>query len=65
MKAEDLASLREALRDLRFIQAASVVATHQQGTKPIKAYMAKLARLDDLLEKEYNKVREEENVRSI
>lgn len=64
MTPEDLLDLRSALRDLRFIQAASVVSTGQQDTKPIKAYMAKLTRLDEVLEQEYNKERVLNDVRS-
>ena len=52
MTPEQYRLAADAVRDLRFIQAASVVATKQFNTKEVKAYMNSLAVLQQVLEQE-------------
>lgn len=52
MTKEDLREISNAIRDLRFIQAAAIVALGQKGTKPTIAYMNNLASLLKKVEQE-------------
>ena len=49
---EQLADIRKVIGDMRFMQAAAIVASGLNDTKRGKQYMAKLADLDELLEQE-------------
>ena len=52
MTKEDLQAVRKVIGDMRFIQAASIVASGANETKQAQAYMRELHRLDKLLEQE-------------
>lgn len=52
MKLEDLQALKKVVGDMRFIQAASVVASGLNSLKQSQQYMKELHRLDKILEKE-------------
>lgn len=52
MTRENLMALKKALFDLRFIQAAAVVALGTNDDKATKAYMANLTQLDKVLDQE-------------
>lgn len=52
MTREDIMALKKALLDLRFLQAAAVVALGSSETKQSTAYMANLTRLDKVLDQE-------------
>ena len=52
MTKEDLQAIRKVIGDMRFIQAASVVASGLNEHKQAQAYMRELHRLDKLLEQE-------------
>ena len=49
---EDLQSVRKVIGDMRFMQAASIVASGLNDSKQASAYMKELARLDKLLAQE-------------
>ena len=49
---EDLQSVRKVIGDMRFMQAASIVASGLNDSKQASAYMKELARLNKLLEQE-------------
>jgi len=49
---DQLQEVRKVIGDMRFIQAAALVASGQSENKDAKAYMQKLARLDKLLGEE-------------
>lgn len=52
MTREDIMALKKAILDLRFLQAAAVVALGSSDSKPSTAYMANLSRLDKALDQE-------------
>lgn len=52
MTSDQLRDIAEALRDLRFIQASSIVALRLKENKATVAYMNKLAVLQQLCEQE-------------
>jgi hypothetical protein len=52
MDKEDLREISNAIRDLRFIQAAAIVALGQKDYKATVAYMDKLAKLQQKVEQE-------------
>ena len=54
MIREDLYQISQALRDLRFIQASSIVALRLKDSKATKEYMANLNALQEKVEKEMN-----------
>lgn len=49
---EQLADIRKVISDMRFMQAAAIVASGLNDTKQGKQYMSKLADLDKLLRQE-------------
>lgn len=49
---EQLVDIRKVIGDIRFMQAAAIVASGLNDTKQGKQYMSKLANLDRLLEQE-------------
>lgn len=49
---DQLQELRKVIGDMRFMQAAALVASGQQENKSAQAYMQKLAKLDKLLGEE-------------
>jgi hypothetical protein len=49
MTKEDLMALQKVIGDVRFMQAASLVASGMHETKACIAYMNNLARLDKML----------------
>ena len=52
MTSDNLRDIAEALRDLRFIQASSIVALRLKESKQTTAYMNKLAVLQQICEQE-------------
>jgi len=52
MTSEQFREAADCVRDLQFIQAAALVATKTQGNKDSKAYMNRLAVLQQVLEEE-------------
>lgn len=55
MTKEDLMALRTVVGDMRFIQAAALVASGGNDAKGPIEYMKKLARLDKMLTQEIMK----------
>jgi len=49
---EQLQEIRYVIVDMRFMQAAALVASRLSENKEAKAYMSKLARLEDAIAKE-------------
>lgn len=49
---DQLQELRKVIGDMRFMQAAALVASGQQENKSAQAYMSRLAKLDKLLGEE-------------
>lgn len=52
MTKEDLTAIRKVISDMRFMQAAAIVASGMNESKQTIAYMRELHRLDKLLEQE-------------
>ena len=52
MTKEDLRDIASAIRDLRFIQASALVGASLTDSKEAKKYMARLAQLQELTDKE-------------
>lgn len=52
MSKEDLQAIRKVIGDMRFIQAAAIVACGLNEHKQAQAYMRELQRLDKMLEQE-------------
>jgi len=52
MTDEDLLQIKSALGDLRFIQAAAMVASKMNEDKDAVAYMRNLHRLTNVIDKE-------------
>jgi len=57
MNKEDLMALQNVIGDVRFMQAAALVASGMSETKAAIAYMSNLRRLDKLLTAEIVAVR--------
>lgn len=49
MTAEQLKEVRAVIGDMRFMQAAALVASGMNENKQAQAYMSKLAKLDKML----------------
>lgn len=54
LSKEDLVAIQKVIGDMRFIQAAALVANGLNEQKQAKAYMHELGRLDRLLKEEIN-----------
>ena len=52
MTPEQLREIRHVIGDMRFMQAAALVASGLNENKQAQAYMSKLAKLDKLLGEE-------------
>lgn len=52
MTKEELRDIASAIRDLRFLQSASIVGAKLMHSKEAKSYMARLAYLQELVDKE-------------
>lgn len=52
MTKDDIQAVRKVIGDMRFIQAAAIVASGLNDSKTATAYMKELARLDKMLEQE-------------
>lgn len=52
LTTDQLQEIRKVIGDMRFMQAAALVASGQNENKEAKGYMQKLARLDKLLGEE-------------
>ena len=61
MTPEQLREIRHVIGDMRFMQAAALVASCLNDNKQATAYMSKLAKLDKLLGEEIERNRNESN----
>lgn len=55
MTLEQLREVKDVVGDMRFIQAAALVASGLQENKQAAAYMQKLGKLDRLISQEIDK----------
>ena len=55
MTVDDLTSIKKMLSDLRWIQAAALVASGLSDNKDSRAYMRQITRMEELLTEEIKK----------